>query len=112
MTLSEFKAWFEGFTESIDDAPTVKQWARIKKRVGEIDGRAVTERVYVDRYWPPYRPYPYTWTIGSPTYSNAASVGQISGPSYSSAGDAAVSSTFDSAVAMKALGAAEATLQS
>lgn len=59
MTPQEFKAWFDGFTEAFSEkVPTQKQWARIKERVGEIDGRPVTERVFVDRYWPTYIPYP------------------------------------------------------
>jgi hypothetical protein len=57
MTLAEFKAWFEGFTEAMDGAPDEKQWARIKARVKEIDGVAVTKTVFVDHYYPPYRPY-------------------------------------------------------
>ena len=57
MTLSEFKAWFEGFTESMAGAPDEKQWERIKSRVKEIDGVAITKTVYVDRYYPPYRGY-------------------------------------------------------
>ena len=57
MTLAEFKAWFEGFTEDMDDAPNEKQWERIKARVKDIDGVAVTREVYVDRYWPRYLPY-------------------------------------------------------
>lgn len=52
MTLTEFKAWFEGFTEDMDGAPSEKQWERIKSRVGEVNGAPVTERVYVDRYYP------------------------------------------------------------
>ena len=36
MTLSEFKAWFEGFTESMEKAPTPNQWERIKERVAKI----------------------------------------------------------------------------
>lgn len=59
MTLSEFKAWFEGFTEGMDAAPDEKQWDRIKARVKEIDGVHVTRTVYLDHYVPPYRPY---WT--------------------------------------------------
>lgn len=63
MTPSEFKAWFDGFTEALDGVPSKAQWARIKKRVSEIDGRPVTERVYVDRYverrWPPQRYWEY-----------------------------------------------------
>jgi hypothetical protein len=60
MTLAEFKAWFDGFTEEMDEAPTKKQWERIKKRVKEIDGSPVTERVFVDRYWAAQR-HPHGW---------------------------------------------------
>lgn len=59
MTKIEFKAWFEGFTEALTGTPTKEQWKRIKARVAEIDGQSVTERVFVDRYWPPYQHYPY-----------------------------------------------------
>lgn len=57
MTLAEFKAWFEGFTESMDGTPSAKQWKRIKARVKEIDGAPITERVYIDRYRPNSIPY-------------------------------------------------------
>lgn len=60
MTLAEFKAWFEGFTEDMDGPPDAKQWKRIKARVKDIDGTAITRHVYVDHYWPravPYTPY-------------------------------------------------------
>ena len=60
MTLTEFKAWFDGYTENIPKQPTQKQWKRLQERVGEIDGKPITEQVYVDRYWP------YTWWY--PTY--------------------------------------------
>lgn len=30
MHLSEFKAWFEGFTENIQGVPTEAQWNRLK----------------------------------------------------------------------------------
>lgn len=33
MKLAEFKAWFEGFTEDMDRAPTAKQWKRIVRRL-------------------------------------------------------------------------------
>jgi hypothetical protein len=55
MTLSEFKAWFEGFTESMDGPPSLKQWERIQARVKEISGVPVTQTVFVDRYLPAYR---------------------------------------------------------
>jgi hypothetical protein len=53
MTPSEFKAWFDGFTEAFDNrVPTKAQWERVKARVAEIDGKPVTHTVYLDRYWP------------------------------------------------------------
>jgi hypothetical protein len=65
MTLQEFKAWFEGFTEDMSAAPSKKQWERIKKRVKEIDGSAVTYPVFVDRYWPHVYPsWPSVGTTG------------------------------------------------
>lgn len=53
MTPSEFKAWFDGFTEAMDKAPNEKQWKRIKERVKAIDGKPVTPIVIHD-YWPTY----------------------------------------------------------
>ncbi len=35
MTLNEFRAWFDGFSEAIGDAPTPEQWERIKLKVNE-----------------------------------------------------------------------------
>ena len=43
MTLSEFKAWFEGYTEGLDGAPTEKQFKRIKAKVAEITGTPITQ---------------------------------------------------------------------
>ncbi len=98
MTLQEFKAWFEGFTEGMERAPNLKQWTRITKRVKEIDGTPVTERVFIDRYWPKGYPYyPFYWNTlcgsgapvpgsitayhGAPTISGVAQQ-QISGTTY------------------------------
>lgn len=57
MTPSEFKSWFDGFTEAMSGTPTKAQWARIQARVAEIDGRPTTHTVYVDRYWPTVKPW-------------------------------------------------------
>lgn len=57
MTLPEFRAWFDGFTEGMDGPPDAKQWKRIKARVGEITGAPITYPIYLDRYVYPYRPY-------------------------------------------------------
>lgn len=60
MTPQEFKAWFEGFTEAFTSTPTKGQWARVKERVAEIDGKPVTERIFIDHYWPSYQRYYWT----------------------------------------------------
>lgn len=70
MTLAEFKAWFEGFTEDMEGAPTAKQWKRIKDRVKQIDGTAITKEViYRDRYWRDY------WTVWGDPPMGVYSVG-------------------------------------
>lgn len=60
MTPSEFKAWFEGFTEGLDGTPSKKQWDRICKRVSEINGTP-SAPIYIERYrdrwWPTYYAY-------------------------------------------------------
>jgi len=131
MTLAEFKAWFEGYTEGITGAPTEAQFDRIKKKVAAIDGAVTTYPVYVD--W--YRRYrDALWdTAGTPplraTYSTGALVadpiGRVSyAPDYQSGTaslmgvygpeadryQAAVNQTveFDPHAAMYALGKAEA----
>lgn len=68
MTLAEFKAWFEGYTEGMEDkAPTLKQWKRIQAKVADIDGTPITYPIYIDRYIRPVYPYwshPYWGTTG------------------------------------------------
>ena len=54
MTLSEFQAWFQGFTEQMDGPPTAKQWKRVVKRVGEISETPISYPVFVDRWVRPY----------------------------------------------------------
>jgi hypothetical protein len=36
MTLPEFKAWLDGFSEGMGDAPTPEQWAKIKGKLAEV----------------------------------------------------------------------------
>lgn len=36
MTMSEFKAWLEGFEASIDKTPTEKQWKKIKEKLDTV----------------------------------------------------------------------------
>lgn len=119
MTPQEFKAWFEGFTEAFDRVPTKAQWARVKERVAEIDGKPVTERVFVDRYWPilnqyPYRQAPY-WQylgIGVSNHSVAGSAlgqAQSCNAQYQAGSNNIVNNTaFNSGAAMLELGRADA----
>lgn len=113
MTLSEFKAWFEGFSENMPGgsggAPTAEQFAKIKAKVAEIDGAPVTERIYIDRYRPTYtnRYWDYPFVGGA-----AATGGMTMGTAYGycapqSKGDNQTV-TFDSSLAMYNLGRAEA----
>lgn len=124
MTLSEFKAWFEGFTESIEgkSAPTQKQWARIKEKVALIDGAQTTHHIYVDRWVRPYRHYwDRYWTTagmatGPATYLDAVAradgIGVANAATYaaydpSSKGDSQTVE-FDPHAAMRSLGRMEA----
>lgn len=36
MTLNEFKAWLEGYSHSIVDAPTSEQWSTIKDKIAKV----------------------------------------------------------------------------
>lgn len=99
MTLQEFKAWFDGFIENIPKQPTLKQWARIKERVSEIDGVAVTERVYIDRWWQPFRPFYYS--NGLAAFSDTTSYQSLGGISSDTV-------LLPNATAMYAAGQAEA----
>jgi hypothetical protein len=36
MTIAEFKAWFEGYTEEMVGPPSPEQWKRIMARVSEL----------------------------------------------------------------------------
>jgi hypothetical protein len=117
VTPQEFKAWFEGFTEAFDRIPTKAQWARVKERVAEIDGEPVTERVFVDRYWPSryheYRPYWAYYSSGglaAGSCSNLSALSQqsASAPMYQNAVNQMSQGTFNSGQAMLALGRADA----
>ena len=62
MHLSEFKAWFEGFTEEMKGTPTAAQWKKICQRVAEITNDYTPAPIIIDRYIKPYRPYyPQIW---------------------------------------------------
>lgn len=115
MTLSEFKAWFEGFSEGIDAAPTADQFAKIKAKVAKIDGTVTTYPVFVDLWWPrhyDYRDYSRQfWTSGNIAYAGAGNASpQAMNALYAPAskGDNQTVVAFDAQEAFRSLGRAEA----
>jgi hypothetical protein len=36
MTLAEFKAWLEGYSEAIGEAPNAEQWKRIQAKLATV----------------------------------------------------------------------------
>ena len=40
MTLSEFRAWLDGFKEAIGDAPTTEQWAKVLEKLAQVNDPA------------------------------------------------------------------------
>lgn len=113
MILSEFKAWFEGYTEGLEGAPTKAQFERIKEKVKEISGTPITYPIYIDRYVQPWRPYwGGYWGVGgsvSNTLGGSSQMGQAT--AYNMAvNNEGSSKTFDSVNAMYALGKAEAAV--
>ena len=131
MTLSEFKAWFEGFTEGMEGAPTADQFAKIKAKVEKIDGAVTTYPVFVDRWWPReyvVRDYsrPYWGAVSGGNLGYATGAGSVSsqalgasseGTMFAGYGYKAIDPTskgdtqtitFDSHAAMRDLGRMEA----
>jgi hypothetical protein len=66
MSMAEFKAWLEGFSECFKTgAPNKAQWKRIEERLGAVSIQQ--EIVYRDRpsWWGPY--WNENWKYSSPT---------------------------------------------
>jgi hypothetical protein len=53
MNLAEFKAWLDGFSAAIGDAPTPEQWAKIREKLETV---------------PPLTFVPRHPTVSPPTY--------------------------------------------
>jgi len=115
MNLQEFKAWFEGFTDVLEGCPNEKQWEKIKERIKEIDGTPITEKIYVDRYYPTYPYYPYyynhPWNVlycgGTKGFSSGLE--GCSAQYLTSQNNLNTNEVFDSCQAMYTLGKAEFT---
>lgn len=111
MTLSEFKAWFEGYTEGLDGAPTEKQFKRIKAKVAEITGTPISQTVWVDRYHHYYQqwgqPIVFGGVIGNVGYASGTN-GLGRSAAQMGAGLNALNAEWDSHTAMYAVGKADA----
>ena len=102
MTPKEFKAWFEGFTEAMEGQPTEEQWKKIKARVAQIDGTPTSYPVFVDRYWPRMGE---RWVERLEPYTVRCAAGSVGGMLVNQAGS--TGKTFDTMMAMRALGHAD-----
>ena len=52
MTISEFHAWLEGFSESFTEAPNAEQWAKIKAKLASLEALRVPTANEVRRNLP------------------------------------------------------------
>ena len=111
MTLSEFKAWFEGFTDGMDGPPGERQWAKIKERVSEITGNPVTHLYYHDHYWRPYWSGVMPFGYGSTSSNRIQGALSVATSAYSASnnlGGESPRQEWNSHAAMTALGQADA----
>jgi hypothetical protein len=109
MTLSEFKAWFEGYTEGLDGAPTEKQFKRIKAKVAEITGAPISHTVFVDRYHHYWQQWGQPILFGGPT-SGSAGFGISGVGALTEQRPPVLNAEWDSHSAMYAVGKADAVL--
>lgn len=129
MNLSEFKAWFEGFTESMDGPPGEKAWKRIQDRIKSIKSDEPTARhVFHEYYERPWHRW-YTkvepgWVVplmqsgqiamqngyagGASNLVNSNAVQSLAAPNIQMQGVSSASVNFDPQEAFNRLGRAEA----
>ena len=116
MRLSEFKAWFDGFTETMDGAPNEKQWVRIKEKIALISNESIacTWPVYVDRYVRPWWGVdkPYRWTLNAGAVQMSTSGAHLGAINYSVPGPnrTGMTEVFDVHAEMRNIGRKEFAL--
>jgi len=75
MTLSEFKAWLEGFEEGVKGSPNQAQWKKIKERLEMVmESAPYTPQPIIIQRDLPYRPWWPQWYTTSTTWSNTGNV--------------------------------------
>lgn len=72
MTIAEFKAWLEGFSEAMSGAPTAEQWATIKKKIAALQAVSV-EPLHGYKWRELPKPSPW-WKCPSPRYDDNQTV--------------------------------------
>jgi hypothetical protein len=115
MNLTEFKAWFEGFTEALDGPPGPKAWARIQEQVAAIVPEPTKPREFHTHYhrepwWQHWNGYsPVSWGT-----SHVATIGTAQSHAVLHSADAAdniwASVPWNAAEAFLNMGRAEAAL--
>lgn len=58
MTLSEFKAWLDGYSEAIGEAPNAEQWKRIQEKLATVGADGTTLATYKPHVLGPSKMYP------------------------------------------------------
>jgi len=69
MTTSEFKAWFDGFSQGVSDSPTKEQWEMIKKKMDEVSEETPYQVPNLTRLSPPLEFNPNHKSILNPPYT-------------------------------------------
>ena len=59
MTISEFKAWLEGFEAAMGDSPTSEQWEAIKAKIAQLRAVDVAPLPSGYKWREPYKRNPW-----------------------------------------------------
>lgn len=80
MTITEFHAWLDGFSEAIAGAPTPEQWAKVLAKLKQVRGDAsVFTAPSMPQRWYPSPSGPFA-TCGVDTYTDEGT--RATGQSY------------------------------
>lgn len=80
MTITEFHAWLDGFSEAIGDAPTPEQWAKVLAKLKQVRGDVpVFTAPSTPLRWYPGPSVPWV-TCGIDTYTDEGT--RVTGQSY------------------------------
>lgn len=76
MTIKEFKAWLDGFSEAVGSSPNVKQWKKIQERLADVkDEPEVCRHYHYRDWWPVWYSTPSVPTYTLPNYGTTTTCG-------------------------------------